>query len=246
MLIRLSHTVFVGMFVSVALTKSISAAFHSSSSFSLSTKTNFIRSNHHVVRRHNLSRYTQITAASSSYCTKNAFIPTKKNGIQNSNNSHHWNTMTKCQMSTTTATEDTITNNELKGMEWIKRHIVEVLNESFDYKEVARNVAIAKLEPKPKKKKKKKKAPVEGTEAAAKAEEVNKNDDGPPPLTQEQKDAIVNEAVENAVPFGLDDVMVTPATKLEFGDYQCNAAMSLAKNVGMAPRLVLYDALLVY
>ena len=30
--------------------------------------------------------------------------------------------------------------------------------------------------------------------------------------------------------------MVTPATKLEFGDYQCNAAMGLAKNVGMSPR----------
>jgi arginyl-tRNA synthetase len=30
--------------------------------------------------------------------------------------------------------------------------------------------------------------------------------------------------------------MVTPATKLEFGDYQCNAAMVLAKNLGMSPR----------
>jgi arginyl-tRNA synthetase len=30
--------------------------------------------------------------------------------------------------------------------------------------------------------------------------------------------------------------MVTPATRLEFGDYQCNAAMGLAKALGMNPR----------
>lgn len=36
--------------------------------------------------------------------------------------------------------------------------------------------------------------------------------------------------------FTTSDAMVTPATKPEFGDYQCNAAMGLAKKVGMKPR----------
>lgn len=48
--------------------------------------------------------------------------------------------------------------------------------------------------------------------------------------------AIVDEAVAAAKPFSYADVMVTPATKDEFGDYQCNAAMGLAKSVGMNPR----------
>ena len=55
-------------------------------------------------------------------------------------------------------------------------------------------------------------------------------------MSQEEKDAIGQVAADAAKPFGFSDAMVTPATKLEFGDYQCNAAMGLAKNVGMSPR----------
>jgi arginyl-tRNA synthetase len=57
----------------------------------------------------------------------------------------------------------------------------------------------------------------------------------PQSLTQEQKDEIGNAAAKAAKPFGVEETMVTPATRLEFGDYQCNAAVGLSKNVAMAP-----------
>jgi len=126
-------------------------------------------------------------------------------------------------MSTSAEVDDT---NKLVGIDWIKEGIVKVLNDTFDPKEVARAAALAKLEPKKKKKKKKK---AEGDAATAPVEEE-------PQLTQEQKDEIGNAAAEAAKPFGVEETAVTPATRLEFGDYQCNAAMGLAKNVGMSPR----------
>ena len=51
-------------------------------------------------------------------------------------------------------------------------------------------------------------------------------------------EAVATEAMASAVPFTGIDAMVTPATKEEFGDYQCNAAMGLSKNVKMQPRQV--------
>ena len=138
------------------------------------------------------------------------------------------NMATKLYMSTSAETETGV--ESLAGIEWIKEGIVQVLNESFDSKEVARAAALAKLEPKKKKKKKKKKQADDAAAAPkADAEEI-------PPLTQEEKDAIGEAAAQSAKPFGFEDTMVTPATKLEFGDYQCNAAMGLARNVGLAPR----------
>ena len=151
---------------------------------------------------------------------------------------------TKCQMVPPTTAMDadtdteTITNNsvtELKGMNWVREQIVTVLNDEFDSKEVARSIALSKLEPKKKKNKKKKKKK-NNDETGTTAQTEAPKEEGPPPLTQEEKDAIGNKAAEEALPFGISDTMVTPATKLEFGDYQCNAAMSLAKNVGMSPR----------
>jgi hypothetical protein len=129
-------------------------------------------------------------------------------------------------MSTSTEMIDT---NKLVGIDWIKESIAKVLNDTFDPKEVARTAALAKLEPKKKKKSKKKKTS-EGDAIPAPVEEE------PQLLTQEQKDEIGNAAAEAAKPFGVEETMVTPATRLEFGDYQCNAAMGLSKNVGMAPR----------
>ena len=55
-------------------------------------------------------------------------------------------------------------------------------------------------------------------------------------MSEEEKQAILDAAAAAARPFGELDTAVTAATKAEFGDYQCNAAMALAKNVGMAPR----------
>ena len=131
---------------------------------------------------------------------------------------------TKLYSSTSSA--DTVADvDSLVGISWVQKSVAEVLNDAFDAKEVARAAALAKLEPKKKKKKKKKK----------------QSDDAPPPpeepqLTQEEKDEIGEKAAQAAKPFGFQDTMVTAATKLEFGDYQCNAAMGLARNVGMSPR----------
>ena len=132
------------------------------------------------------------------------------------------NIATKLHMST--SAEAQVGVESLAGIEWIKEGVAKVLNDSFDPKEVARAAALAKLEPKKKKKKKKKQA-----EDTPPAEEK-------PEMSQEEKDAIGQVAADAAKPFGFSDAMVTPATKLEFGDYQCNAAMGLAKNVGMSPR----------
>lgn len=111
--------------------------------------------------------------------------------------------------------------SSLKGIHWIRSTVANVLNDAFDYKQVAQNVALDKLQPKPlKKKKQATQEPIATT----------------PELSQEEKDAIVQDAIDKAMPFQEQDAMVTPATKLEFGDYQCNAAMSLAKPLNMSPR----------
>ena len=123
-------------------------------------------------------------------------------------------------MSTTTDPSSTTT---LKGIEWLQESVVDVLNDLFDPADVARGNVLAKLE-KPKKKKKKKKG---GEEAPAEEE---------PTISEEEKQALIEEAVAAAVPFSRKDAMVTPATKAEFGDYQVNAAMGLAKSLGMSPR----------
>mmetsp|Transcript_10265 Transcript_10265/g.18783 ORF Transcript_10265/g.18783 Transcript_10265/m.18783 type:complete len:182 (+) Transcript_10265:128-673(+) len=83
-----------------------------------------------------------------------------------------------------------------------------------------------------KKKKKKKKKQPEASESqqAAAAEER------PPPMSEGERNAIIDAAASSASPFSPADAMVTPATKSEFGDYQCNAAMSLSRSAGLDPR----------
>ena len=115
----------------------------------------------------------------------------------------------------------------LLGIDWVRGCVSKVLNDAFDPAEVARGAARSKLEPKKKKKKKKKKQ--QEDEDAAKQDE-------PPPMSEEEKEAILAAAAAAAQPFTDLDAAVTAATKSEFGDYQCNAAMALAKNVGLAPR----------
>ena len=110
-------------------------------------------------------------------------------------------------------------------MVFVQDAVVHVLNKLFDPAEVAKNNALAKLE-KPKKQKKQKKNddPDEGTS------------DNDPCISGEEKQKIADAAAASAKPFGTMDSMVTTATKMEFGDYQINAAMGLAKSVGMSPR----------
>ena len=124
-------------------------------------------------------------------------------------------------MSTTTAADNSV-DFSLKSIDWLQDTVVEVLNELYDPADVARGNALAKLN-KGKKKKKKKKG---GEENEAPPE---------PEMSEEEKQAIVDAAVAEARPFGRLDTMVTPATRAEFGDYQVNAAMGLAKALGMNP-----------
>lgn len=123
-------------------------------------------------------------------------------------------------MSTTAAPSISI-----KSIAFVEEAVLEAMNELFDPAEVARGAALAKLN-KPKKKKKKKKKQTE--DAEPEPEE--------PEMSDDEKQAIGDAAAAAAKPFALSDTMVTLATKAEFGDYQVNAAMGLAKNVGMNPR----------
>merc|ERR1719287_239416 len=112
----------------------------------------------------------------------------------------------------------------LLGIEWVRSSVVQALDELFDPVEIARGAAMAKLDGKKKKKKKKKKNAT--AEAAA----------APAPMTEEERSAIIAAAVAAAKPFPPGDAMVTAATRPDFGDYQCNAALSLAGPAGMNPR----------
>ena len=99
----------------------------------------------------------------------------------------------------------------------------------WDPKEVAHGNALAKLNKSssPKKKKKSK---------SSTNDQQQDHEEGETTLSDEERNAIIEAAVAQAKPFTWDDVMVTPATRDDFGDYQCNAAMGLAKAVGMNPR----------
>ena len=110
----------------------------------------------------------------------------------------------------------------IRGISFVEQAIVDVLNDVFEPAEVARGAALAKLE-KGKKKNKKGKKKID-------------EDAAEPELSDAEKQAIADRAAAEAKPFSFRDAMVTPATKAEFGDYQCNAAMGLAKSVGMNPR----------
>jgi len=114
----------------------------------------------------------------------------------------------------------------------VREAVVDTLNDLFDPEEVAKANVLAKLN-KPKKQKKKKK---KNADAEAAAAESDPEPEEEPQMPEEEKQALIEAAVAAAKPFSYEDVMVTPATRDDFGDYQCNAAMGLAKSVGMNPR----------
>jgi len=124
---------------------------------------------------------------------------------------------------------------QLYGIDWVRVITVQSLNELFDPKEVAKETALAKLNKPNKKgkKKKQKKGQDKDDDDAAAAPKLELEE---PQMSEEEKEAIVAAAMADAKPFSYDDAMVTPATRDDFGDYQCNAAMGLAKAVGLNPR----------
>lgn len=117
-------------------------------------------------------------------------------------------------------------DQKLCGINLVQKTVVDVLNNIFDPKEIARANALAKLD----KGNKKKKKPKKGDETSPPTVPTE------PVMTDEEKKAIADAAAAEAKPFSLSDAMVTPATRPEFGDYQVNAALGLANAVGMNPR----------
>ena len=121
----------------------------------------------------------------------------------------------------------------LAGIDLVRSSVLSVLEELYDPADVARGAAAARLDGGGKKKKKKKKKKGPEAEAEAPAPEEEK-----PAMTAEERESILSAAASAARPFTLADTAVTSATKPEFGDYQCNAALSLAKSLGLPPRSV--------
>mmetsp|Transcript_8453 Transcript_8453/g.18021 ORF Transcript_8453/g.18021 Transcript_8453/m.18021 type:complete len:772 (-) Transcript_8453:157-2472(-) len=159
---------------------------------------------------------------------KNAFLSTYKYGIIHAK--FFEASQTAVGMSTTAATastESSAQDSTLVGIDWVRSSVVSVLNEIFDPAEIAEGAAIAKLDGKKNKKQKKKKKHDDDA-----AEDEPKE----PQMSEDEREAMIQAAIAAAKPFSTVDAMVTPATKPEFGDYQCNAAMSLAKSAGLNPR----------
>lgn len=114
----------------------------------------------------------------------------------------------------------TTSDDTLKGINWLRDNIKEVLNDCYTVSEVEKGKAINNILKKQKKKKKKKDA-----------------EEGPQ-LSQEEIETLGEKAFLEAKDktFGMLDTQVTLATREEFGDYQCNVAMSLSKNLNLSPR----------
>lgn len=117
------------------------------------------------------------------------------------------------------------------GLEFLQDTVVDVLNELYDPREVAKGNALLKLEQSgstkggKKQQKKKKETPQVDGDGATESE-----------LSAEAKQAILDQAMATATPFSRLDAMVAPSTRADFGDFQVNAAMGLAKALGISPR----------
>lgn len=117
-------------------------------------------------------------------------------------------------------TKDAATSTTLvNGMAFIQTQVLDALNDLYDPKEIAREQARKKLEKQQKKGK----------------------------FTDDEVEEKVQVAVEAAGDhFTLKDTAVTQATKTEFGDYQCNAALALGGRAAanqLMDRLALDDAI---
>lgn len=161
----------------------------------------------------------------------------RSSSIWSSSSLLHPKMTTTLSMSTTAEEQEqsvesstsTSTTSTLVGIDWVREVVATALNVIFDPKEIAKNAAIAKLDGKKKKKNKKKNVDESSTNKQEEEEQE-------PKMSEEERNAIIQSAIDAAQPFSTRDAMVTPATKPEFGDYQCNAAMSLAKSAGLNPR----------
>lgn len=178
-----------------------------------------------TVRSNHLKQQQSIQRSSSTWSNGSLLRPKMKTALSMST------TAEEQEQSVEPSTSSASTTSTLVGIDWVREVVATALNDIFDPKEIAKNAAIAKLDGKKKKKKNKKKKNVD--ESATNQQEEEKQE---PKMSEEERNSIIQAAVDAAQPFTTRDAMVTPATKPEFGDYQCNAAMSLAKSAGLNPR----------
>ena len=138
----------------------------------------------------------------------------------------------QCEQTVEPSSSSSTPSSSLVGIDWVREVVAAALNDIFDPKEIAKNAAINKLDGKKKKNKNKNKKNNVDESATNNQEEEEQQ----PKMSEDERNSIIQSAIDAVQPFTTRDAMVTPATKPEFGDYQCNAAMSLAKSAGLNPR----------
>ncbi len=131
---------------------------------------------------------------------------------------HQFRRMMRPMLFSTTST----TTAEFKSMEWLQDAVVEVLNELYDPKEVAKGNLLLQWQKNQKKKKNKK--------------DTSDDDDDRSETIEAEQTQLLEQAAAQAQPFSRHQAMVTPATRSEFGDFQVNAAMGLAQALQLNPR----------
>jgi len=129
--------------------------------------------------------------------------------------------------------EITSIDNDLKGINWLRECIKDTLNECYTVSDVAKGAAINNILKKQNKKKKKKKKKGNDDD-----NQDTTNTSEAPKLTEEEIQEIGLKAYNDAKDktFTMLDTQVTEATREDFGDYQCNVALSLSKSLNMSPR----------
>ena len=128
---------------------------------------------------------------------------------------------------------------QLLGMDWLQDAVVAALNDKFDPKEVAKGKAkqqLAKRMAKQQKKKKKQKS--KKTTTGDDENDTSEEEPSPIAVMTPEAEAVYIElsVLEAPSQFTVRDAAVTPATKAEFGDYQINAALQLARSLNANPR----------
>jgi tRNA synthetases class I (R)/Arginyl tRNA synthetase N terminal domain len=127
-------------------------------------------------------------------------------------------------------------NIQIVGIEYIQNCVVDVLNELYNPQQIARGRILAKILANQNSNDKKKKKKSFNTTETDSTQTTNKE------LNVNEINALVDTELQqqhnrNHIMFTKNDAAVTTATKSEFGDYQCNAAMGFATAISAVQQL---------
>ncbi|GAX20090.1 arginyl-tRNA synthetase [Fistulifera solaris] len=120
-------------------------------------------------------------------------------------------------------------------MEWLQDAVVEVLNELYDPKEVAKGNLLLQWQ-KNQKKNKKNKNKNKKKDTSDDDDDDDSGSSSSTIVSDAKQTQLLEQAAAQAQPFSRHQAMVTPATRSEFGDFQVNAAMGLAQALQLNPR----------